>query len=93
MEEVILVLLIYLVIMNVAGFAIMGIDKSRAVRHEWRISEAALFMTAVFGGGIGCVFGMYAFRHKTRHWFFVVGMPAIVLLHIVLAAAVYFYIM
>ena len=69
MEEVILVLLIYLVIMNVAGFAIMGIDKRRAVRHEWRISEAALFMTAVFGGGIGCVFGMYAFRHKTRHWY------------------------
>lgn len=93
MEEVILVLLIYLVIMNVAGFAIMGIDKRRAVRHEWRISEAALFMTAVFGGGIGCVFGMYAFRHKTRHWYFVVGMPAIVLLHIVLAAVVYFYIM
>ena len=93
MEGVILVLSTYLIIMNIAGFVMMGIDKRRAVRHEWRISEAALFMTAVLGGGIGCIFGMYTFRHKTKHWYFVIGMPAIVLVHIALAAAVLYYIL
>ena len=92
MKEAMLVLSVYLAIINIVGFVMMGIDKRRAVRHQWRISEAALFMTAVFGGGIGCILGMYTFHHKTRHWYFVVGMPVIVLIHIALAAVVYFYI-
>ena len=92
MKEAMLVLSVYLVIMNIVGFVMMGIDKRRAVRHEWRISEAALFMVAVFGGGIGCISGMYTFHHKTKHWYFVMGMPAIVFIHIVLAAVVYLYV-
>lgn len=67
----------YLFIINIIGFALMGIDKKRAVRGAWRISEASLFLTALLGGALGCTLGMRHFRHKTRHWYFKYGMPAI----------------
>ena len=62
---------------NMTGFAVMGIDKKRAVRGAWRISEASLFLTAFLGGALGCTLGMRRFRHKTKHWYFKYGMPAI----------------
>ena len=67
----------YLFIINIIGFALMGIDKKRAIRGAWRISEASLFLTAFLGGALGCTLGMRHFRHKTRHWYFKYGMPAI----------------
>lgn len=78
--------LLYLGIMNLTGFAAMGIDKQRARKHMWRISEKTLFLIAVLGGSLGTLTGMHLFRHKTRHWYFVVGMPAILLLQTGLAA-------
>ncbi len=77
--------LIYLLITNIIGFCIMGIDKKRAIRGAYRISEASLFMVALIGGSIGSILGMYHFHHKTRHWYFKIGMPAILILQIVLA--------
>ena len=79
-----ILLLTYLVIVNIVGFAMMGIDKKRAVRGAWRISEASLFLSAVIGGSIGCILGMKTFRHKTKHWYFKYGMPAILILQIIL---------
>lgn len=73
-------LLLYLVIMNIAGFFMMGLDKRRAKRHEWRISEKTLFLCALLGGCLGSWAGMYAFRHKTKHWYFVIGMPLLTVL-------------
>lgn len=69
----------YLVIVNLLGFAVMGIDKKRAIRGAWRISEASLFLTALVGGSLGCTLGMHYFHHKTKHWYFRYGMPAIFL--------------
>lgn len=69
----------YLLIINIVGFAVMGIDKKRAIRGAWRISEASLFLTALLGGALGCIVGMQHFRHKTKHWYFKYGMPAIFL--------------
>ncbi|MBR6898363.1 MAG: DUF1294 domain-containing protein [Lachnospiraceae bacterium] len=76
----------YLVIMNIAGFAVMGADKSKAKKGAWRIPEKNLFIVSAVGGSIGTLAGMYAFRHKTKHWYFVVGMPAILIAHAALAA-------
>jgi uncharacterized membrane protein YsdA (DUF1294 family) len=75
----------YLLVMNLIGLAVMGIDKSKAKRHAWRIPEKALFLVSLLGGSIGTWAGMYIFRHKTKHWYFVVGMPAILILQIVVA--------
>ena len=78
-----LLLIIYALVMNVCGFALMGIDKNKARKKAWRIPEATLFLFALFGGSIGCIAGMYIFRHKTRHWYFVVGMPLILILQLI----------
>ena len=77
-------LLIYIIIMNVVGFFIMGIDKRKAEKHAWRISEKTLFLVSLIGGSIGTLLGMYVFRHKTKHWYFVIGMPLILIIHIIL---------
>lgn len=71
------IFLIYYTLINIAGFVIMGLDKKRAIRGVWRISEASLFLTALLGGALGCILGMQHFRHKTKHWHFKYGMPAI----------------
>lgn len=77
-------LLIYIIIMNVVGFFIMGIDKRKAEKHAWRIPEKTLFLVSLIGGSIGTLLGMYVFRHKTKHWYFVIGMPLILIVHIIL---------
>ncbi len=78
------VAVIYLILINLIGFTVMGVDKKRAIRGAWRISEASLFSTALLGGALGCILGMYYFRHKTRHWYFKYGMPLILLAQIAL---------
>ena len=74
----------YLILINIFAFALMGVDKSRAKKHAWRISEKALFLSAIVGGSIGAILGMMLFRHKTKHWYFVIGMPFILVLQILL---------
>ena len=78
--DVILLLIIYFIVVNIVGFAIMGIDKRRAQKHVFRIPEATLFIIAIIGGSLGAILGMYSFRHKTRHWYFVYGLPLILIL-------------
>ena len=79
----------YLIFLNLVGFLIMGEDKRRAKMHRWRISERMLFLVSILGGSIGTWAGMYVFRHKTRHWYFVIGMPLILILQI--AGAIWLY--
>lgn len=79
MQTITAVELVYLIGINLAGFIIMGVDKKRAIRGAWRISEASLFLTALVGGSLGCTLGMHYFHHKTKHWYFRYGMPAIFL--------------
>lgn len=72
----------YLCIVNVAGFLLMGLDKWKAKNRKWRIAEKTLFLIAVTGGSLGCLMGMYTFRHKTKHWYFTVGMPVILVVQV-----------
>lgn len=87
MVNIFWVIFVYIIIMNMIGLLIMGIDKTRARHHAWRIPEAMLFLVSALGGSAGTWAGMYLFRHKTKHWYFVVGMPAILVIQI--AALVY----
>ena len=82
MEYVKYIVIAYLAIMTVVGFIIMGADKKKAKDGAWRVKESTLFLISLIGGSLGTLAGMYFFRHKTRHWYFVVGMPLILLLHI-----------
>ena len=82
------ILILYLITINIAGFAIMGIDKRKAVKRRWRVRESTLFLIALIGGSAGSIVGMRIFHHKTRHWYFVYGMPLILILQILLAVLI-----
>ena len=73
-------ILAYFAVITIVAFALMGIDKYKAKKGAYRISEASLFITALLGGSIGSVAGMLVFHHKTQHWYFQVFMPLIALL-------------
>lgn len=77
-------LTIYLTLINATGFLIMLVDKQKARRNRWRISEATLMTVAAIGGSLGCLLGMKLFRHKTRHLKFTIGVPLLLVIHIVL---------
>ena len=83
------IVLVYFLIINVIGYSLMGIDKKRAVRGAWRISEASLFTVAFLGGALGCTLGRQYFRHKTKHWYFKYGMPAIFAVHVCLLLSLF----
>lgn len=78
------ILLFYIALINIIGFSSMGLDKRKARRHLYRIPEKNLFAFALLGGSIGSIIGMYFFHHKTKHSKFVFGMPAILLLQILI---------
>lgn len=77
--------LLYLLLINAAAFVLMLADKVKARINRWRIPERTLIGSALLGGSIGALLGMYTFRHKTRHLKFTLGVPAILIAQIALA--------
>ena len=82
-------LIYYLLVINAATFIIYGIDKYKAKKAKWRISEATLLTMAAVGGSIGAWLGMKAWHHKTQHRKFKYGVPIILLIQI--ALMIYFH--
>ena len=83
-------LTLYYLILNLAGFILMGVDKFLAVHKMYRISEKCLLLTALLGGALGSTIGMYLFHHKTLHKQFAVGLPAMTVLHVLLCIFLFF---
>ena len=81
MEEIICCLLA----VNIATFLLYGIDKYKAKKSKWRISEATLLTMAAIGGSIGALAGMRLWHHKTMHKKFKYGIPLIIILQVALA--------
>ena len=84
-----MVLLVWLAAINLVTFAVYGIDKAKAKRGAWRVPEKTLFLLPLLGGSLGALLGMRVFHHKTKHWYFVWGIPLILLAQIALAAWLY----
>lgn len=87
--NVVILIIAYAIIINLIGFFLMGIDKRKAIKRAFRVPEATLFLIAILGGSIGSILGMYTFHHKTRHWYFVYGMPLILILQLALIVFIY----
>ena len=79
---IIKIFLLYLLLINIIAFVIMGLDKYKAKHNKWRISEKNLFFSALLFGSFGAILGMKLFRHKTKHRLFIFGMPLIFILQI-----------
>lgn len=77
--------LLYLLLINAAAFVLMLVDKVKAKKNRWRISERTLMLSAALGGSVGALLGMYTFRHKTKHIKFTLGVPAILIAQLALA--------
>ena len=74
--------IIYLIFINIIAFLAMFVDKRKAIKNKWRISEAALISLSILGGSIGMLFGMKSCRHKTKHKKFTIGVPIILIIQI-----------
>lgn len=76
------IFLVYILFINLVGFLLMGMDKKKAVRRQYRISEAVLWMISILGGAIGTTVGMNVYRHKTKHLNFKLGLPLLAIIQI-----------
>lgn len=79
-----------LAVINLAAFVMWGVDKARAKKGAWRISESALLLIALLGGGLGALLGMLVFRHKTQKWQFKIGVPICLMYQVGLILMVWF---
>lgn len=73
----------FLYVLNLLTFAIMGADKHAAKANLRRVPERMLFLLALLGGALGGTVGIFYFRHKTKHWYFRYGFPALAALQCV----------
>lgn len=79
MKTITIVVIAALVVMNLFSFFLMRHDKECAKRGKRRVPEKVLFLATALFGGLGGTLGMYVFRHKTKHWYFVVFFPLMLL--------------
>ncbi len=82
-------MLVYLIIINALAFLLMLVDKYKAKKNLWRISEGTLLGIAIIGGSLGCLLGMHTARHKTKHLKFSLGVPIVMAAQIILLALLY----
>ena len=82
------VIIAILFVMNLLAFALMGIDKAKAKASAWRIPEKTLFLVTALFGGLGGTLGMSFFRHKTKHWYFKFGFPALLMIQLAVLALI-----
>lgn len=86
-DTILAIVIVALVVMNVVAFVFMAEDKKRAKQGTWRIPEKTLFLVTGLFGGLGGTLGMFMLRHKTKHWYFRLGFPALLVVQVVLLVA------
>jgi len=83
-NALLIIAVIAIAVMNLAAFLLMGVDKRRAKKGAWRIPEKTLFLVTGLFGGLGGTLGMFLLHHKTRHWYFRIGFPLMLILQVAL---------
>ena len=79
-------LYIWLIVINIITFAVLGIDKKKAIDGKFRIKELTLFVLSLLGGSLGGLIAMHTFHHKTRKWYFKFGIPLILIVWVAMIA-------
>jgi len=78
-----LILIGYFIIIGLIGFTLMGLDKKRSQKGQWRVPEKRFWIIGLLGGGIGLYLGMQTYHHKTKHKTFTIGMPFVILFNVI----------
>lgn len=89
MNTLSIILLIYLIIINIISIIVTIYDKLCAIGRKWRVKESTLLLLSFLGGSIGMYITMLLIRHKTRHLKFMLGIPAIILLELLIIILVW----
>ncbi|MBO4836502.1 MAG: DUF1294 domain-containing protein [Clostridia bacterium] len=89
MKPVTIVLIIALAVLNLISFGLMAWDKRCARTGKWRVPEKTLFLAAACFGGLGGVLGMTLCRHKTKHWYFRLFFPVLLIVQVVILTLVW----
>ena len=76
------VAVLLLIVINIIGFITVKSDKYRAIKKRWRVPEKKLFLISILGGCLGVYAGLVMYRHKTRRWSFMLGIPLIMLIQV-----------
>ena len=90
MESKLQIVFAAVMLINIVAFAAYGIDKRKAQKGRWRISESTLLLLAFFGGALGALLGMRVFHHKTKHWKIKILVPMFLILQLALAGWLFY---
>ena len=90
-ETILLIAAIVLAITNLTAFCLMAYDKTCAKKGKWRVPEKTLFLAAGLFGGLGGTLGMYVMHHKTKHWYFALFFPLMLVVQVVILVFAYKY--
>lgn len=83
MDDMIKIIIVYLILINIIALIAYGADKRKAIKGKWRISEKTLLGIAALGGSIGALTGIKLFHHKTKHKKFTVGVPIMLTVQVI----------
>ena len=83
-DVILLIAAVVLLITNVTAYAMMGVDKQRAIKKQWRTPERTLLLACACFGALGGWLGMQVFRHKTKHPKFTITVPVLLVVQIAL---------
>lgn len=85
------ILFYYILLINLYGVIVMYYDKSKSIKHQWRVPESRIFLIACILGSLGIFLGMHLFRHKTKHKKFMIGIPLILIIQLYLLSKFIFH--
>ncbi len=85
------ILFYYILLINLYGVIVMYYDKSKSIKHQWRVPESRIFLISLILGSLGVFLGMHLFRHKTKHKKFTIGIPLILIIQLYLLSKFIFH--
>ncbi len=89
LKMILSLLTLYIIVMTVVTFIVCAVDKFSAKKQLRRVPEKTLFLLSALGGSVGMYAGMLTFRHKTQHWYFKYGIPAIIIVQVAVMFFIY----
>ncbi len=92
-QNIILIFILLFLIWNLITLLLMRVDKNKAKKHKERVPEKTLFLCSFLLGGAGTLLGMILYRHKTKHWSFLILVPLSIVINVLEIFLLYRYLL